>query len=546
MLAHRTLWLVLLLGLLLGAASSGAALAAPGDLDRSFGNAGLASADFGGGETGRGVVVQPDGKIVIAGFTSAGVGGNDFAVARLGPNGALDDSFGIPGLPGRTRFDYGGTTDISEAVALQPDGRIVVGGTSLGTNRNFALARLGTNGLLDGTFGTPGLPGRSLIDFGGEDLGYGLAIQPDGNVVIAGQSNAGVTGYDFAVARRGANGLPVGGGDFGALLANNGAAELGFGLALQPDGKMVVVGYRGVGAASDFAVARLGLNGGTDNGFGNGGWTLVNFAANDVANSVALQPDGKLVVAGYASDGAQTDFALARLNANGAPDNSFDGDGKAQVDLGGADTGTATALQPDGKILVAGYTVAGTTTRLAVVRLQPNGSLDTTFGDGGKAVITQFSAIAEALALQPNGKIVAAGSSGGNLAAVRLEGDPGGAGGGGGQGEPGAGPGAGPPRCAGRRATIVGTRAANRLRGTRRRDVIAGLGGRDTIRALGGNDIVCAGSGNDRVLGGRGNDRLLGQTGRDRLIGQAGRDRLLGGPGRDRLLGGTGRDTERQ
>jgi uncharacterized delta-60 repeat protein len=219
--------------------------------------------------------------------------------------------------------------------------------------------------------------------------------------------------------------------------------------------------------------------------------------------------------------------------------------------------GNALALQPDGKILVAGYTVVGTTTRLAVVRLQPNGSLDTTFGDGGKAIVTQFSAVAEGVALQRDGKIVVGGSSGGNLAAVRLQGDAGGGAGGGGgpDGGPGSGQGDGPPRCAGRRATIVGTAAGDRLRGTRRRDVIVSLGGRDSIRSLGGDDIVCAGSGNDTVFGGRGNDRLgggsgndrlFGESGRDRLLGESGRDRLRGGPGRDRLLGGPGRDAQRQ
>ncbi|MEA2511149.1 MAG: hypothetical protein QOJ59_636, partial [Thermomicrobiales bacterium] len=466
---RRKLLLALLSGLSLAGSATGAALAAPGELDRSFGSGGLAVADFGGGDTGRAVVLQPDGKVVIAGFTNSGLGGNDFAIARWGSSGSLDNSFGIPGLPGRNRFDYGGTNDIGETVALQPDGKIVVGGTSLSTNRNFALARLGTNGGLDGTFGSPGIPGRSIIDFGGEDLGYWLAVQPDGKILITGQSNAGVTGEDFAVARRGSNGLPAGSGDFGELLADFGATEAGFAGALQPDGKIVVAGYRGVGASSDFAVARLGPNGGYDTGFGTGGWALANFGTNDMATAMALQRDGKLVVAGYTTEGGKTDLAIERLGANGTLDDSFAGDGKAQLDLGGDDFGQAVVIQPDGKILVAGYTVVGTSTRLAVVRLQPNGLLDTTFGEGGKAVVAQFTAIAEAVAVQPDGKIVAAGSSGGDLAAVRLEGDARGAPGGG--GGPGATPGSDgtPPRCAGKRATIVGTPAADRLRGTSRR-----------------------------------------------------------------------------
>jgi uncharacterized delta-60 repeat protein len=538
--AHRRL-LVLLTSLALCATASVDALAAPGDLDSTFGSpAGRARVDFGGDELGQAVAVQPDAKIVVAGASDVG-GSQDFALARLGPSGSLDTSFASGG---RALLDFGGNDGVG-AIALQADGKILVagGGNAAPNVANFALARFDANGSPDGSFGQAG---KVTVDFGGADNATGVALQPDGKIVVGGFSLGGNS--NFALARLAPNGsLDPSFGQGGRTTVDFGGSDAGQALALQPDGKIVVAGYSQVNNNTNFAIARLNSNASPDAGFGQAGRAVVDFGgASDEAEGVALQPDGKIVVVGTGG----REPAIARLDTNGTLDDTFAGDGKSAVDFGGTfDDGSAVAVQPDGKLVMTGYSYLGAD--FGIGRFQPNGLLDTTFADGGKAV-AGFGGnpdASQAVALQPDGKIVAAGYSRvaqkGDFAVARLEGDPGGAGGGG-RGEPGAGPGAGQPRCAGRRATIIGTRAANRLRGTRRRDVIAGLGGRDLIRGLGGNDIVCAGSGNDRVLGGRGNDRLLGQTGRDRLIGQAGRDRLLGGPGRDRLLGGTGRDTERQ
>ena len=182
-----------------------------------------------------------------------------------------------------------------------------------------------------------------------------------------------------------------------------------------------------------------------------------------------------------------------------------------------------------------------------ILRIQPGGALDTTFdGDGRKTIDLGGSDGARALALQPDGRIVVAGHGGvgADLAVVRLLGDPGSGARGGGTPGAGGGPGAGSgvPRCAGKPATIVGTAVRDRLRGTRRPDVIAMLGGNDVAGGGRGNDLICAGPGNDRVLGNSGSDRLNGQSGQDRLQGGAGKDRLAGGAGRDRCFGGPGRD----
>lgn len=168
---------------------------------------------------------------------------------------------------------------------------------------------------------------------------------------------------------------------------------------------------------------------------------------------------------------------------------------------------------------------------MALARFNPDGILDASFGPLGGRTLTPFSAgsidSALALAIAPDGKLVAAGASnaGGDfdfaLARYFLVDEP-------------------PPpvqRCAGRPATIMGTSQSETIRGTDGPDVILGLGGRDTIRGRGGNDVICGGRGNDQLVGGEGNDRLLGGRGDDRLFGDVGRDRLDGGSGTDRCRG---------
>jgi uncharacterized delta-60 repeat protein len=487
------------------------------------------------------LVVQPDGRIVVAGQREVG-GSSEFAVARYLADGSLDPSFAGTGWTSISVADLG----YGNGVALQPDGKIVVAGSSnAGGTVDFAVARLLVpQGTFDPTYG--GGDGRSLTDLGGGEFGNAVALQQDGSIVVAGER-----GGNFAVARllvpQGTLDPSYGGGT-GWSDANFGRDDYGNAVALQPDGKIVVAGYSNAGGTLDFAVARLLVPQGTfDPSYGLGtGRSLIDVGGGDVGRAVALQSDGKIIVAG--SSGGN--FAVIRLQPNGVLDTTFGTEGKSIVDFGGADEpGRAVALQPDGKIVVAGSTNANGTYDFSVARLQPNGLLDTTFGTGGKSIV-DFGGndVGFAIALQPDGRIVVAGESDANgtkdFAVARLEGDP--------AGGPGGG---GPPTCAGKPATIIGTDAADTLTGTPQKDVIVGLGGKDKIRAGGASDIVCAGSGNDTVAGQgakdqlrgeKGKDRLLGGPGADRLIGGPGRDRLIGGPGRDRLLGGPGIDSQQQ
>jgi len=377
-----------------------------GALDPSFDNDGKLVTDFSdGNDFGFAVALQADGKIVVAG--SAYGATMDFAVARYNPDGSLDTSFDGDG---RVVTDYGGLIDVGKAVALQADGKIVVAGYTLSTTADFAVARYNPDGSLDTSFDGDG---RVVTDYGGlNDIGYAIALQADGKIVVAGSAN-GLT-WDFAVARYNPDGsLDTSFDGDGKLVTDyGGLSDDGYAIALQADGKIVVAGYT-VGATYDFAVARYNPDGSLDTSFDGDGKLATDFAGgDDWGHAVALQADGKIVVAGY-TDVATLDFAVARYNPDGSLDTSFDGDGMVLTDFaGGTDYGFAVALQADGKIVVAGYT-EGVTWDFAVARYNPDGGLDTTFDGDGK-LVTDFSGgndTGRAVALQADGKIVVAGDT---------------------------------------------------------------------------------------------------------------------------------------
>src|SRR5439155_996244 len=266
--------LALLSALLLVLSFAHSVDAGPGDLDPSFGTGGRVLTDFGGGDGARALALQADGRIVVAGSSSAGAFGSDFALARYNSNGSLDPSFGTGG---RVLTDFGGD-DEARALALQDDGKIVVAGGFGGPC--FALARYNPGGTLDTSFGTGG---RVLTDFGGDDEAAALALQADGKIVVAGFSDAG--GFALAaLARYNPNGtLDASFGSGGQVLTNFGGAQA---LALQADGRIVVAG--------GIFLARYNQNGNLDPSFGSGGRALTDFDA----LALALQPDGLVVLAG--------------------------------------------------------------------------------------------------------------------------------------------------------------------------------------------------------------------------------------------------------
>jgi uncharacterized delta-60 repeat protein len=544
----------LVTGLGLGGASL--AQAAPGDLDPSFGSGtGASRVDLGAAEFATGVALAPDGRIVLAGSSLAASDGHEsMLVARLAAGGALDTSFGFG--TGAAHVQIGTSTDEGSGVVLQPDGKIVIVGSEFGSSSDLALvARFSPAGALESGFGEAGV--ARVAPSAGSALGHAVALQPDGKILLGGDAPF-PGGSDLLTARlNGSDGtLDTSFGGSGIVLSpfrNVGPrAYSGFAVAAAPNGEVRTAGDTAASAGdnhSDFFVGRSSADGED----GSSGFDL---GGDDHARGIAVEADGGILLAGYSSANGAYDFAVERLTKDLQPDPSFGTAGHALIDLGGSDTAQAIAVQPDGKIILAGTTSSGKTSQFAVVRLQPNGTLDSTFGKGGKAIVNVFPGsqqAANAVALTSDGRIVVAGQIGfgasADLLTVRLQGDSGAGGSGGGAGAgSGGGSGGGPgarsvPRCQGHKATIVGNNAKNKLNGTKRADVIVGLGGNDSINGGGGNDIICAGGGNDRVNGGAGNDHLDGGAGNDNLSGAAGKDSLTGDSGNDRMDGGGGNDS---
>lgn len=384
--------------------------AAPGDLDTSLNSTGKVFTAIGSGDdTARAVALQPDGKIVAVGHCFNG-NDDDFCLVRYLSTGALDTSFGSAGKV-TTAIGDGG--DYATAVALQPDGKIVAAGyCSNGTNDDFCLARYLNNGTVDVSFnGT----GKVLTAIGsGTDAARALALQPDGKIVVAGFCESGVR-FVFCLARFQSSG-PLdasfnGTGTVTTVIGSN--FSFAFALALQPDGKIIAAGTCNNGSNNDFCLARYLVDGALDLSFNGTGWLLSPIGnGHDDAFAAAVSPDGKIVLAGSCSNGMNNDFCLGRYLSNGAFDTSFNGTGKVFTPIDNSnDLAIGIVLQPDGKIVTAGFCSNGNDNDFCVARYLSHGALDPSFNGTGKALTAMGSGtdFARALALQPDGKIVVAG-----------------------------------------------------------------------------------------------------------------------------------------
>lgn len=382
-------------------------MAAPGDLDTSFDGNGKKTINFGGIDSANAVLVQSNGRIVVAGD---GAAANSFCVARLRANGAFDTTFGSGG---RRTIDFGGDSASLLGAALQPDGRIVLAGRS---DLQVAVARVNPSGSLDTTFSGDG---KKLFSWGGFSEATSVLVLPNGKILLAGFF--GPEGGNIQVARLNANGaLDNTFGTGGKAPVDFGGDDFGLAMARQANGRIVVAGQSRVTGQSvgSAVVTRLRASGTLDPDFGGNG--RVTLPGDGIARAVLVQPDRQIVVAGNASGSAM--MTVTRLNPNGSLDATFDGDGTATIDFGvTADLAGGAVLQPDGKIVVAGSTQAGGD--VAVGRLNANGSPDTTFGSGGKATVDFGAAtFGFAVALVPNGRIVVAGqrTAGNDFAVARL------------------------------------------------------------------------------------------------------------------------------
>jgi uncharacterized delta-60 repeat protein len=332
-----------ILGALVTAGFLASALsAARGDLDPTFGRGGKITTDFGGSEIGWAVAAQRDRKVVVAGDRSQ-PGPDDFVLARYTARGGLDPSFDGDG---KVATDFGGRSDGTRDVEIQGDGKIVAAGVSRqGGRSEIALARYNRDGSLDPTFGEDG---KVLTTFQPSSVGASAVL-------------------------------------------------------LQADGKIVAGGSTGSGSDSDFALARYLPDGALDPSFGSGGRVITPISSvTDWLRALAVQPDGKLVAAGYSYQSlSRGHIVLARYNPDGSLDSSFDGDGIVVASfLPFGMVGEQLFAQRDGRLLVAG--IGG------VTRFNADGSLDRRFGEGGRA--GSGNVHAWTAAIQPDGKILVIGT----------------------------------------------------------------------------------------------------------------------------------------
>jgi uncharacterized delta-60 repeat protein len=339
-----------------------------GTLDTSFNSTGIVTTPvLAGLDSITGAVIQPDGKIITAGLADSGGFIFDFGVVRYHSNGSLDTTFNTTGI---VTTPILADSDQAYSIALQSDGKIIVAGSAFnGANDDFAVVRYHSNGSLDTTFNTTGKVTTPILAV--HDYATSVAIQSDGKIVLAGYAHNGANN-DFALTRYHANGsldttFNTTGKVTTPILASN---DLAYGLAIQSDGKIVLAGYAHNGANEDFAVARYNSDGSLDTTFNTTGKvTTPVLSSTDIATSIVLQPDGKIVLAGYANNGTDNDFALVRYHANGSLDTTFNATGKVTTPiLASSDIANSVTIQPDGKIIAAGSAFNGANADFAVVR----------------------------------------------------------------------------------------------------------------------------------------------------------------------------------
>ena len=341
-----------------------------GTLDTTFDSDGKVTTDFGVNiDYAYAIEVYPDGKILVAGETKTitQVNGNDattvnFAVARYSSTGVLDATFGTAG---KVITDFDGGADYARALSLRPDGSFFVAGTS---RNNFALAKYTQSGTLDTSFDSDGLV---TTDFSaGVDNANSLVVNANGSIIVGGIVTVTASGETSANAHFGIAKYTTSGAldsSFGTAGKVTTAFVAGqedelTGLALATDGKLVAAGKFNSSTGQDFALARYTSSGVLDATFDVDGKVTTDFSGtsgDDGAAAVSVLYDGTILVAGY-STGATRDFALAKYTSTGAFDMTFDSDGKATVDVGGAeDVGQAMAVTSSGSIIVAGRAIMG-------------------------------------------------------------------------------------------------------------------------------------------------------------------------------------------
>lgn len=398
------------LGLILSLTFCGTAFSQAGSLDPTFGADGTVSVAISSVDNeGDAVAIQSDGKIIVAG--TSGPGNNlQMTVIRYNADGTMDSSFGENGF---TVINPGNGQSFIKGASVQNDGKIVLAGYTWSSSfsGDFIVVRLNEDGSFDNSFGENGLV---VVDSGMSEVSSSMEIQADGKILVAGDQND-----KFAVARFNTDGSMD--TDFGnegwAVVQVGGVWSWARDITIQQDGKILLGGYS-LDNGNRMAAVRLNTDGTPDGDFGNGG--IVNFnvgQGNDFADGIAVQEDGKILLGGHkwvSNQPLRHDFVVVRLNTDGSFDSSYGTGGVASANIvnGGNYTASMT-VQEDGKAIIAGNTEDEGDWDVAMVRFNTDGTLDSSFGDGGK-VSTDIHGgpdVGNAVAVQADGRIVLVGTT---------------------------------------------------------------------------------------------------------------------------------------
>ncbi|MBL0128817.1 MAG: T9SS type A sorting domain-containing protein [Flavobacteriales bacterium] len=382
-----------------------------GTLDPSFGIGGIVTTNMGSlDDFGFGIALQSDGRLLIAGVVGTGATTNDFGIARYTTSGLLDLSFGGTG---KVVTPIGALDDQARSIAIQPNGRILVAGhaflSSINSGTDFAIVRYMQDGSLDNSFGTGG---KVTVNIAlNNDAAYAIGLQDDGKIVVAGTAYLNSI-YQVAVVRCLENGLLDGSfGVGGKVTFNFGSnTSLATSVSIQ-DGQILLGGYVYEGSDLQFALARLSENGSLDPSFGSGGKVVTSLGpGGDLSHGMVVQGDGRILLCGQTAIGGDTAIAIVRYNSTGILDSSFGNNGVVVWNVSNvSDEAWSIKTQDDGKILVAGSSGFD----IAMIRLFPDGVLDNSFGTAG-VVLTSYgqgSSRANAMAIQDDGQIVLCGGS---------------------------------------------------------------------------------------------------------------------------------------
>lgn len=374
----------------------------PGTLDKTFGSNGILSEPVAG--HGEAIAIQPDGKLVIAGWATAN-GRSKYMVTRYLTDGAVDTSFagGMQILDDSLQF--------TPVLAIQPDGKIVIAETTGGRTPQPVIVRLNIDGSFDGGFGVEGRESFDLSDPGAQQstIVYAVAVLSDGHIVVAGRAdatlNGSVTNQAVIAQFTSAGALDPNFGTNGRTFTALGHQSATFrSLALQSGGRLLAAGL--AGPDNVLAFARFGPTGDLDSSFFGGGFFDFGYSTTTIATITTS--DGKVVAAGGAAATTSDEYFVRLDGDTGSPDGDFGGgSGIYRPMLEGANLITSIALQTDGQYVVAGNGPSSP----FIARLHPNQLPDYHFGNGGvvtptiEGTMNQFRAIA----MDADGRIVITG-----------------------------------------------------------------------------------------------------------------------------------------